>query len=282
MKLQNSASSPQILPVILSHIGAKMCNIIRRWLKSKQFWRWLGNISMPNNWPFLPCIVNKMPGNIKFHHFHQVKVMPKLEKSTKHNKNLTNPVGGQNTPACQISDKSSNVFSGKCPGTSKNRGINAYSVIQVMIRWLIHLLDGWTDRTKDRCIAGWKDNPKNIMPPASKGGGIKCNKIQGICLYWCYVKACYLFNHSMYQHTGTEVDRLIFDSVCNMHALNDVLYSGYPDSFVRMAVNHKICLHFKFYIENQCKWIHSMEVSNKSSQWLPNTPFASISKCLVS
>ena len=40
--------------------GAKMGKINRPWLKSNQFWRWSGYISMPNLRPFLQCVLKKM------------------------------------------------------------------------------------------------------------------------------------------------------------------------------------------------------------------------------
>ena len=59
-----------------------------------------------------------MPGNPKFDPFHQVKIVPKLEKSTDHGYKLVNPENGQDTSACKISGQSLHEFSCKCPETS--------------------------------------------------------------------------------------------------------------------------------------------------------------------
>ena len=51
-------------------------NTNRPWPKSNQFWRWSGYISMSNFRAFLPCVLQKMPGNHNFDLFNKVKAPP--------------------------------------------------------------------------------------------------------------------------------------------------------------------------------------------------------------
>ena len=60
-----------------------------------------------------------MPGNPKSDPFYQVKIAPKLEKSTKCDHNLISSEGSQDTAACKILGHSLDAFSGKCPETPK-------------------------------------------------------------------------------------------------------------------------------------------------------------------
>ena len=58
-----------------------------------------------------------MPGIPKFDLFHEVKIVPKFEKSTDRDHMLINSEGGQDTSACKIAGYSLHAFSGKCPET---------------------------------------------------------------------------------------------------------------------------------------------------------------------
>ena len=66
---------------------------------------------MQNVRPFTQWVVQEMTGNPKFDPFRYVKIVPKLEKSTDHDRNLIFSEGGQDTSACRISDHSLHVSS---------------------------------------------------------------------------------------------------------------------------------------------------------------------------
>ena len=59
-----------------------------------------------------------MPGNPKFDPFHEIKIVPKLEKSTERGHKLISSEGDQDTSLCKISGHFLHVFTGKCPETS--------------------------------------------------------------------------------------------------------------------------------------------------------------------
>ena len=56
---KENARKPQISPVSLSHRKISIPSV-----KSIWFWRWLWYFNMPNVKPFLPCVINIMPGNL--------------------------------------------------------------------------------------------------------------------------------------------------------------------------------------------------------------------------
>ena len=107
----------------------------------------------------------------------QVKIAPKVEKSTDRNYNLISAEGGHDISACKIWRHSLNAFLGKCQETYPNgrtrrtegrRGRKLSRMVGgtngPMYRWKEGFrTDGHTDgRQTDY-----------IMPPAPKGGGIK-------------------------------------------------------------------------------------------------------------
>ena len=55
---------------------------------------------MQNLRPLPPCILKKMPGNLKFDQLHQDKVVPESRKSIDRNQNLISSEGGGDTSAC--------------------------------------------------------------------------------------------------------------------------------------------------------------------------------------
>ena len=57
-------------------------------------------------------VSHKIPENPQFDQFHEVKIAPKLEKSTDRNHNLISSVGGQDTAAYH-SSSSSNLISNR-------------------------------------------------------------------------------------------------------------------------------------------------------------------------
>ena len=59
-----------------------------------------------------------MPGNPKFDPFHQVKIVPKLQKSTDHGHKVISSEDREDTSACKISGQSLHALSSKCPETS--------------------------------------------------------------------------------------------------------------------------------------------------------------------
>ena len=71
---------------------------------------WSGYSSTPYFRPFPPCILQEMPGNLKFD-------LPKLQKSTDRDPEQISSEGGQDTSACKISGHSLHAFSRKCPET---------------------------------------------------------------------------------------------------------------------------------------------------------------------
>ena len=72
---------------------------------------------MQNFRPFPPCFLQEMPRNPTFDSFHEVKIVPKLEKSTDRGHKLNSSEGGQDTPVCKISSYSLHAFSRKCQET---------------------------------------------------------------------------------------------------------------------------------------------------------------------
>ena len=58
-----------------------------------------------------------MPGNPKFDPFPEVKIVPKLQKSTDRDPELIRSGGGQDTSASKIAGHSLHVLSRKCPET---------------------------------------------------------------------------------------------------------------------------------------------------------------------
>ena len=117
MRSPGNARKPQILPVSRSQNSAKITKVNRQWPRTNQFWRWSRYISMQNFRPFPPCVLQDMPGNPQFDPFHEVKIVPKLEKSTNRGHKLISSEGDQDTSACKISGHSLHAFSGKCPET---------------------------------------------------------------------------------------------------------------------------------------------------------------------
>ena len=68
--------------------------------------------------PHVPCILKKMPRNLKLTSFTNTKyiyVVPKGRKFTDHDQNLNRSEGGQDTSACKISCHSLHVHSRKYP-----------------------------------------------------------------------------------------------------------------------------------------------------------------------
>ena len=55
-----------------------------------------------------------MPGNPKFDLFHQVKIVPKLQKLTDPDPELNSSESGQDTSVCKILGHFLHLFSGKC------------------------------------------------------------------------------------------------------------------------------------------------------------------------
>ena len=137
--------------------------------------------------------------------------MPKLEKWTDHGHKLINSEDGQDTSACKISGHSLHAFSGKCPETSPDgqRDRRTYgrtcrktvTVGQVDQRTHVQVKRGYfrlrTDGRTDRRTDG---QPKNIMPPAPKGGGIKIKAgVSSLKSQVRFVKATKLNMHIQYR-----------------------------------------------------------------------------------
>ena len=80
----------------------KMRKINGPWPKSSHFFRWSGYIIMSYLSPFLLRICTKMLENHEFDLFHYVKMPPKWNKSTDHDKSEISSKGGHDTSACQI------------------------------------------------------------------------------------------------------------------------------------------------------------------------------------
>ena len=107
---------------------------------------------------------------------------PKGGKSTDHNHNLIGSEGAQDTSTCKISDHSLHAFSGKYPETSPNGRTDGRTCRKTVTvgrmdqRNHVQVKRGyfrlWTDGQTD-------GQPKNIMPPAPKGGGIKSERTDG-------------------------------------------------------------------------------------------------------
>ena len=117
MRSPGNARKPQIWPVSLSQNSTKITKINRPWPWTNQLWKWSRYIIVQNFRPFPLCVLRQMPGNPKFDLFHQVKIVPKLQKSTDRGNKLINSEGGQDTSACKISGHFLHAFSGKCPET---------------------------------------------------------------------------------------------------------------------------------------------------------------------
>ena len=115
MHVPGNTQKPQICPVSLSQRDAERRKINRPELKSNQFWRWSGYISMQNFRLFPSCVLREMPGNHKFYPFHHVKMAPKLEKPTDRDYNLKTSGGCKYISACKIPGHSLHAFSGKWP-----------------------------------------------------------------------------------------------------------------------------------------------------------------------
>ena len=106
---------------------------------------------------------------------------PKGGKSTDHVHNLISSECAQDTSTCKISDHSLHAFSGKCPETSPDGRTDGHAAKRSrLVGWTNGPMYKWKEvisgfgRTDGQTDGRTDGQPENIMPPAPKGGGIKC------------------------------------------------------------------------------------------------------------
>ena len=108
-------------------------------------------------------------------------------KSTDSDHNLISSESGQDTSACKISGHTLHAFSSKCPEISLDGWTDRWmdgrtrrkmvTVGQMDRRTHVQVERGYFRLRTNRGTDGQMDNPKNIMPPAPKDGGIKMNPV---------------------------------------------------------------------------------------------------------